>query len=211
MAKKSSSLKVDFSGVESSDFSMPNGPYVLAVTSVELKKSNNSGETYLAWEYKVAEGEHKGKKVWDNTSLQPQALWRLRNLLEAFGYEVNDGEVDLDLESFENELVGAEIENEKFKGKDKPRIVAFSSVNGLDKGAAAANDDDEEEEPEPEPEKTTRRKKPAAPSFAKGDSVSFQDDGQTFKGSITSIEGDVATVKVGKDEWEIDFADLTPA
>ena len=241
MAKTAKGIKVDFSEVESQDFSLPNGPYILAVSSVEKKRSESSGNDYLSWEYKVAEGKHKGKKVWDNTSLQPQALWRLRNLLEAMGMEIEDGEMDIDLDDLAGELVGVEIENEKYQGKNKARIINFLEVSELEgeeeeeappvKGKAKPAPEPEEEEeeapppkakgkakakPTPEPEEeeeepVVKKKKSSKPEFTVGQKVSFEDDGDEHTGKIIAIEDETVTVKVGKDEWELEMSELTAA
>ena len=238
MAKAAKGIKVDFSEVESQDFSLPNGPYILAVTSVEKKRSEASGNDYLGWEYKVAEGKHKGKKVWDNTSLQPQALWRLRNLLEAMGMEIEDGEMDIDLDDLAGELIGVEIENEKYNGKNKARIINFLAVSELEgeaeeetpvvKAKPAPEPEPEEEEapppkakgkakakPEPEEEEepapVVKKKKAKAPEFTVGQKVTFEDDGDEYTGKIISIEDETVTVKVGKDEWELELSEITAA
>src|SRR5690349_16462675 len=134
MVKKSSknSIKVDFTGVETGGFEIPDGPYVLAVTSVTQKKGAETGQPYLAWEYKIHEGPYKGRKVWDNTSLQPQALWKLRSVMESMGMDIEDGEFELDLGDFESMTVGAEIANEKYQGKDKPLIVGYMPEEAVD-------------------------------------------------------------------------------
>jgi len=43
-----------------------------------------------------------------------------------------------------------------------------------------------------------------------GDLVSFtDDDGDELSGKVTEITGDTASVKVGKEIWELDLSDLT--
>lgn len=237
MAKtKGGSLKLDFSEVEASSFAIPNGGYVLSVTSVEKKRSESSGNEYLSWEFKIAEGKHKGKKVWDNTSLQPQALWRLRNLFEAMGVEIEDGEVEVDLDDLEGETVGAEIENEKYQGKDKARVTNFITVDDVTVGEEAPapkkaapapaakpapakkadptpepEEEEEEEEEAPPPPVAKKKKAAPAPAFEVGQKVSFEDDGEEFTGKITAIVDDTVTVKVGKDEWELSLSEIKAA
>lgn len=155
MVKKtsSSSLKVDFSGVEAGGFDVPDGLYVLAVQTVTQKKSQEAGNPYLSWEFKVDEGKYKGRKVWDNTSLQPQALWKLRGLFENMGMDIEDGEFEVDLEELQGQVVGAEVVNEKYQGKDKPRIASYLPADEV----GGESGDGEEEEPEP-PKKETPKK-----------------------------------------------------
>jgi hypothetical protein len=247
MPKKSTgtSVKVDFTGVEVNSFDVPDGPYVFNVAAVTQKKSQESGQFYLSWELKVDDGPYKGRKVWDNTSLQPQALWKLRGMLEAMGMDIEDGEFEIDLEEMQGQLVGGEVVNEKYQGKDKPRIAGYMSPDEVD--AAETDEDDQQEEeseppkkssksaattkkksePEPEPEepeeaepepeeepeppKVTRKKKTATADFEVGQAVTFDDEGETYKGKIHSVGDDTVEVKVGKDIWELEKSEVSAA
>lgn len=251
MAKKpnTNAIKVDFTGVEAGGFDVPDGAYVLAVSTVVQKKGQETGQPYLSWEFKVDEGKYKGRKVWDNTSLQPQALWKLRSLLECMGMDIEDGEFELDLSDFEGQKVGAEVANEKYQGKNKPRIVGYMPEEDVDANGAVSDEEEEEEEeeekpaakpaaktsskkkpePEPEPEeeeeaeeeeeeeekkpeppKTTSKKKKAV-EFEVGMAVTFEDEGESYKGKIHSVGDDSVEVKVGKDIWELEKSEVTPA
>jgi hypothetical protein len=162
MVKKASnsSFKVDFTGVEAGGFEVPDGLYVLAVQTVTQKKSQEAGNPYLSWEFKVDEGKYKGRKVWDNTSLQPQALWKLRGLFENMGMDIEDGEFEVDLEELQGQLVGAEVVNEKYQGKDKPRIASYLPADEVD--GESGDEEEQEEEPEP-PKKETPKKSTKKP------------------------------------------------
>src|SRR5690606_38242185 len=97
--------------------------YLLEVKEVTKETSSNSGEDYLAFVYKVAEGRHEGKTVYDNCSLQPQALWRLRGVLEALGEEVPDSEMDIDLDDLAGKQMMGTIEHEEYRNKPKARLT----------------------------------------------------------------------------------------
>lgn len=219
MRKKAKGISVSFKGVESGGRSIPDGTYVFEVEEITLEKSEE-GNDYLKWVFKGIEGKAKGSKLWDNTSLQPQALWRLKGLLEALGVEVPDDEMDLELDEYVGMTTAIDVANEKYQGKDKPRAVGFHAAEDAE-GEEDGEPEEavEEEEPEPEEEKKPAKsvkKKPAAkkaePEFKVGMKVTFDDDGDEKSGKITAIDEDeVATVKVGKEEWEIAFSDLTVA
>lgn len=204
-------ISVDFSETESSA-SLPEGDYLLRVDDVEQKTSENSGADYLAITFVVDEGEFKGKKVWHNCSLQPQALFNLRAVLESLGFEVPQGVMDLDPADMVGECCGAAIVLEVFEGKSKPRVAEFFPAEELDEVAEEAGEEAEEEE-ETKPTKKSPKAKPVTkkkPSIEVGSKVSFVDDeGDDQSGKVLSIEDGVATVKVGKEEWEIDVEDLT--
>src|SRR5580765_3902636 len=206
---KSGGVSVDFTGVEAGGArAIPDGEYVFVVEEVSLETSQDSGQDYIKWQYKVKDGKYKGARLWDNTSLQPQALWKLRQVLEAMGVEIPEGAMDLELEEYVDMEVGIVVENEKYQGKDKPRAAGYFPAE--DDGASS--DPAPAEDPPPE-EKPAAKKKAvkAAPEFTVGQKVSFTDDGEEYTGKITKVEDDTATVKVGKDEWEIDVGELTAA
>ena len=209
--KKKGGVSVNFDGVEAGGRSLVNGQYLFEVDGVpEVKTSVESGNEYITWVLKVAEGKGKGRKVWHNTSLQPQALWNLRGMLEAMGIEVDEGEMDLELEEFEGVQVGGVVVNEKYEGRDRPRIAEFIAVEDLVDDGEDEDEDEEEEEEAPPPKRGRPTKgKKSAPSFKVGQKVTFEDDDEEFTGKITELGEDVATVKVGKELFEIELTDLT--
>lgn len=136
--KTGAKLKVNFKGVESGGKLVPEGDYRVKVDEVTQEESD-AGNAYLAWVLKIVDGKHKGSTLYHNTSLQPQALWNLKGVLEALGVEVPDSSMDIDLK----ELVGMEasvtVEHETYQGKPKARIVSWNT-DGDEEG-----DGDEEE------------------------------------------------------------------
>lgn len=152
---KTGVIKVDFTGVESSG-KVEEGRQLLTVDGTpEIKTSEGSGNDYINWKFKAT-----GGSVYHTTSLQPQALWNLRNVLEALGLEVPEAAMDLDLSEMDGLTCGGEIEHEVYQGKKRPRIVDLFPEEELDeeeeeaeeekpKGKAAAKG---KKEPEPEPE-----------------------------------------------------------
>lgn len=143
MARKrrpSKKVTVDLSGVESSRKAIPEGQYVVSVNDASMENSSK-GNDYIRFEFEVIEGAHKGAKLYHNCSLQPQALFNLKGVLEALGFTIPTKAFDLDL----SELIGLECEvevgHETYDGKKRARIVEFIS---------SEEDEDEEEEEEGE-------------------------------------------------------------
>src|SRR5690606_28865621 len=95
--KKKNVLKVDFTNVEPGG-KVPEGDYPVVVKEITVEESQN-GNPYLKWVFSVADGRHKGKQLYHHTSLQPQALFNLRNTLEALGMEVPQKAIQLDLDN----------------------------------------------------------------------------------------------------------------
>lgn len=222
-ASKKAGISVDFSDTES-QASLPEGDFLFEVDEVEQKPSKSSGNDYLSLTFKVAEGEFKGKKVWHSCSLQPQALFNLRGVLEALGFEVPQGVMELDPADLIGETCGGTVQLEVYEGKKRPRIVEFFSADELGEeaeeepakpAAKAAKKAESAEEPAAKPaakKKAAKKEEPEEPSIEVGSKVTFTDDeGEELEGKVLSIDGDTATVKVGKEEWEISLDELTLA
>jgi len=227
-APKKTTIAVDFSDTETQQ-TIEEGDYLLTVDEVEQKTSENSGADYLSIAFKVAEGPFKGKKVYHNCSLQPQALFNLRGLLEALGFEVPQGRMDLDPADMIGETCGASIAHETYQGKTKARPVEFFSadeVNSDEQAPAAkvtkpdqkakATKPAPEPEEEPAAEEPPKSKKKKKAGLSVGDKVKFTDDeGEDQTGTILAIEDGSYTVATGSgkntEEWELEESDLTAA
>jgi hypothetical protein len=84
-------VRVDFTSIPTSDWP-PEGPGVFRVVKCEPQRAKD-GSPMLYWEFEaVTEDGTQYRRVWTNTSLKPQALWRLRDLVNALGvYPGPDG------------------------------------------------------------------------------------------------------------------------
>jgi hypothetical protein len=143
--KSDTVITVDFKGVEGKRQVIPEGDYTFRVDEV-TKDMGDKGE-YLAWVFQVEEGDKKGAKVWYNTSLTPQSLWNLRNLLETLGVEIPDGPLDIDLTELVDLSVGGTVVHEEWQGKDRARIADFFPLedDGEPEGTKAASTKDKAE------------------------------------------------------------------
>lgn len=137
MAKKSKKAPVvDFSNVTS--IKIPKaGTYPIKVEDVTLEQGQNG--PYLKWTFSITSGDYQGSKLWHNTSLAPQALFSLKDLLEALGLTVPKSELKLNLNDYMGLTAEAEVDVEVYEGKKRPRIISFIEGDG-----AGAEDDLEE-------------------------------------------------------------------
>lgn len=144
MARKKSkgNVTVDLSGVETSRRAIPEGQYVVSVNDASIETSSKNND-YIKFEFEVIEGPHKGAKLYHNCSLQPQALFNLKGVLEALGFTIPTKAFDLDL----SELLGLECEvevgHETYEGKKRARILEF--INPEEAEEDEDEDEDEEE------------------------------------------------------------------
>ncbi len=217
---KKTAITVDFKGVEAGKGRpVPDGDYLCEVDEVTLETSQESGQDYLRWVFKIVDGKCKGSRIWDNTSLQTQALWKLRQLLEALGVDVPEGPLELETEEYIGLPATLTVQNEKYQGKDYPRVVAYAPADSLEEEEEEETEEDEEDEEEASIEdeeekpiaRSAKRKKVEKPEIKVGMKVKFEDDGEEMVGKVLKIEKDVALVKVKKEEWEINLDDLTEA
>ena len=147
---KKGKLSIDFSDTDSRK-TVPEGDYTLEVVKVEEKEGQKA--PYLSWEFKVAEGDYAGSKVWNNTSLSASALWNLRIHLEALGYDIPTGIFDLDINDLVGLQMGATLEHEKYDNKVKSKIVdVFPADEDDDDDSSDEEDDSSDEEDEEEDE-----------------------------------------------------------
>ena len=151
---KSNVVNVNFEGVEASG-KVAEGRHLLTVDGApEVKTSDTSGNDYINWKFKAP-----GGVIYHTTSLQPQALWNLRNVLESLGLEVEDSAMDLDLSELDGLTCGGEVEHESYQGKKRPRLIDIFPAEELEEEEEAEEEETKpaakgksKKQPEPEPE-----------------------------------------------------------
>lgn len=207
--RKAGIVSVDFTGVEAGTGGrlLDEDRYQFEVEEAEVETGETSGKDYIKLTLVVVDGDFKGTKAWDNLSLQPQALWKLRGFMEAGGLETVDGEMDIDPTEFVGLVVMGDVIHEDYKGKPKHRLNGYASIDEAEatdtagKGGGGA----------------VRKKvggktaEEEAPSFKLRQKVSFKDGKKTLEGVLSAIDGETYTVKVGKDEYEMGADDLEAA
>jgi hypothetical protein len=179
---------VDFAGVKSGGGAAPpEGRYKAKIISAETKEGKESGEPYRDVTWEITSDKCNGREVrFDNYSLQPQALWKLKGLLEAMGVEVPDGEHEVDWD----EMIDGETECIIELTHDKRENGTFARVTGVaplsDGNTVDDNGDEEEEKPvkkgkskpveEDEDEEEEPPKKRTKKDEEEGDEEEEQDD-----------------------------------
>jgi len=138
--KKGRVIGINMEGIEAHTVA-PEGDHTVTVKEVELKVSEASKQ-YLAWQFEVA----GGGKLWHNTSLQPQALFNLKNVLVSLGVPVPNKLMNLDLDELIGLKCGVTVAHEMYEGKKKARITDFFPSE--DAEADDGDEIDEEEGPD---------------------------------------------------------------
>ena len=131
MAKKSGrSVKVDMVGVESGGVLIPEGDYIVSVDEITQEEGQSSGKPYLKFVLVVSEGDKKGSKLWHKTSLQPQALFNLKNTLIALGQPVPNKAMNIDLDALEGESMMVSVGHEVYEGKKRSQVTDVFPLEG---------------------------------------------------------------------------------
>jgi hypothetical protein len=134
-------LNVDFTGVTSGgSYNVPEGDYVAEVTEIEQKLSKQQ-KPFIAFTLTLR-GDQEGKKLFHNCSLQPQALFNLRRTLEALGFMVPDGQMDIDLNELKGLYMGVHVEGEEYQGKVRPRVTEVFPLTDDNGGEPVAPEDE---------------------------------------------------------------------
>ena len=139
--RSSSSVNVDLSGVEVSRKAIPEGTYEVVVNEATQKDSRD-GNPMIAFEFEVAEGAHKGAKLYENCSLQPQALFKLKSVLLALGMDIPNKAFDLNLRDLVGLTCEVEVGHEVYEGKKRARILQYNDTEDTQD----ENEEDEEGE-----------------------------------------------------------------
>lgn len=137
--RNSSSINVDLSGVEASRKAIPEGTYEVVVNEATQKNSRD-GNPMIAFEFEVQEGPHKGAKLYENCSLQPQALFKLKSVLLALGIDIPNKAFDLNLRDLIGLTCEVEVGHEVYEGKKRARILQYNEPEDSEE---EDSDDDE--------------------------------------------------------------------
>jgi hypothetical protein len=152
-------MRIDFSGVDKEirkdrggSKHIPEGDYLAKIVDVESRKSEKSGSRYLNWKFQITEGPHKGTILYGMTSLKENALWNLRNLINAAtGKNVAGRAVNFDPNNVIGKVVGVAVEDNEYGEGEKKKLS--SRVNtAFPKSEYEADEDEEDEDEEEEDE-----------------------------------------------------------
>lgn len=112
------------------------GEYRAVIRSVEQRVSQ-AGRPYLEWSIAV---QYNGREVpiRHGTPLSGGAVWRLAQLLNAVGINVQGGLVDFDTSHVLGREVVVTIEHREWDGQMRPEIVRIAPVSGATPSAPVA-------------------------------------------------------------------------
>ena len=157
MAKKSKKgIKLNFDGVETGYKAVPEGTYEVRVKEIEAGTSQANAPK-LDFKFEIISGKNKGSLLFYTCSLQPQALFKLKVVLEALGYEIPEGNFNLDIDELIDLECSVEVAHETYEGKKRARIVEFITSDDDDDSDEDddSEDDDDDDDSEDEDDEDT--------------------------------------------------------
>lgn len=147
--RKSRIIEIDMTGVGVGGRLCPEGIHKVQVEEVTPEISASSEKPYLAWKFRTVNGSYR---LYHNTSLQPQALFNLKQVLIALGVEVPNSVMKLNLDKLVGKECYVEVEHEVYEGKKRARIIDFLTKDAVEEFEDDEEEDIEEEEMEEEEE-----------------------------------------------------------
>lgn len=127
-------ITVDFTNVQGEFEPLPKGRYDAVVYEVELRESQ-AGKPYLNWQFKIVGGEYDNRRVFTTTSLQSQALWKLKQILGRIAPHLDlDGPVDIDPDELAGLPCRVVIDHEQYEGQTRDRVVDVLAPKASDEG-----------------------------------------------------------------------------
>lgn len=94
MPKLSTATATKVEEADNSFEPLPEGIYN-AVLDGEVEVKDGQNGPYWSWTFKITDEGFEGRQQWLNTSLSEKALWKLREVFEAFGYSADTHTDDL--------------------------------------------------------------------------------------------------------------------
>lgn len=117
-------INVRLDDVQSNFVIVPPATYVVQIQErSKVKKSKNSDGAYIFWVVKIVDGELEGKTFSFMTSLNEDALWNLKSLLEIIDVVWEDDGFELEL-AFDK-VLAVETDIQDFEGTPRIRVNKY--------------------------------------------------------------------------------------
>ena len=146
---KPASISLDFSNVGERRQGrpaahVPAGDYILQIKDYEIRtKKDDESKRHISWTCEISKpSQYAGKTIYYISSLVPENLWNLRNLLEDIGVKVPKKMVDVPLGKLVGKAFGATLDDDDYN-PEKPRFTIFPAVISIAQNIKSLADEDE--------------------------------------------------------------------
>jgi hypothetical protein len=148
-------MRINFKGVDKEirrggkSFRFPEGDFLFKVVKHEMRKTQ-SGSKGISWQMQCVSKKFKGKTIYHFTSLKPEALWNLRNLIFACtGKNVAGRALDFDPTSLYGKVFAGTTEDDSYikdEGGPNEKEVIKSVLADIRPQEDLGGDDDKDDE-----------------------------------------------------------------
>lgn len=117
-------INVRLDDVESNFIVYPEGQLLVEIQeNSRIAKSKTSGEPKIIWISKIKDGDFEGKFFSWDTSLQDQALWNLKSMLEAIELEWDEDGFDLEDCTYQQLIIDVVVE--EYEGNPRNYVKGY--------------------------------------------------------------------------------------
>ena len=106
---------------------VPEGRYEVTVDNLQMTQSQNYGVHYISWQFRITHGDYANRYLSARTSLQPDTLWRLQELLAALGIDVI-GHVAINADDIKGMVLLVTVKHREFDGDLSEEIIKFTTL-----------------------------------------------------------------------------------
>lgn len=119
---------------------LPAGIYHARLKDVQVRDSKSSDSKYWAWEFECVDDDFSNRRLWVNTSLLPQAQFKLKEVFAAFGVDADTDSDDLIGEIVKLQVTETTIQAGEKKGQTTNEVKRVIENDGFE--VARKSDDD---------------------------------------------------------------------
>lgn len=120
---------VNFGDVPDNEFeALPEDRYSVECVDAKLAESK-AGKPKITAQFKVLEGDYENRRLFNDFSLVPKALFNLKNYFVAAGLDM-EGEIDFDdiPEMMKDTQLTVYVTQEEYNGKAQNRLGNFAAI-----------------------------------------------------------------------------------
>jgi len=107
---------------------IPPGEYKVIVTDAQEGTSKLKGTPCIELEMEITEGDFKGRGLRDWVYVTEAAMWRVRQCLEAFGFQIPEGEFDFQPAELISKQAGVEVKHRVWNDKEQTEIAHYGPL-----------------------------------------------------------------------------------
>ncbi len=116
-------MRLDFTGVQSFT-AIPEGKYNAVVFSNEIKDTKAGDSQYVSWQFSIIDGKYKNRRLFAITSLKQQALFKLKEMVEAINPKWKlEGAVELDFTKLQGKKCVILVGKKMYEGQEQNEIL----------------------------------------------------------------------------------------